>query len=364
MAGYDYNDAAVVNGALNTLGTTYMGSMQSTFGMKNTKKLMALEQEYNEKNMALQNQYAQMNVESARRYNDPGSVAQRYRNAGLSPQAAMNGSASGAGVQSSVPGAPDSSAPTAVGKNIPTSLSEMAIDQSANLSRMMAETANIRADTKLKLSQSGNSDVDTEGKELQNSLFSYIREITANNARSSRSKAEKDEVEVALSKLRVLIESKDYEKAQVEIDNLIKQGKLSDQELLNLQKAGVLLDSQNATEKEKPALIRSETEKNKSETSNIEKDTEKKGHEIANLKIIKSHLYNQVNHELEKMKLTRAEVARALEAFDRYLDGLPETNEMDVWKIPFMFLNMVSRGVPEQFMDRREFYRRYIIEGK
>ena len=89
---------------------------------KYQKKQMALEQEYNlqsmaqqqaynEQNMAKQFEYQQKAWQAENEYNDPSAVRQRYEAAGISPQAALGGGATGAGLATSMD-TPDSTNPS------------------------------------------------------------------------------------------------------------------------------------------------------------------------------------------------------------------------------------------------------------
>jgi hypothetical protein len=75
---------------------------------------MWYEQQYNEANMAKQFEYQQKAWQAENEYNDPSAVAARYRAAGVSPQAALGGAASGAGLAMSMD-TPSSSNPSAHG---------------------------------------------------------------------------------------------------------------------------------------------------------------------------------------------------------------------------------------------------------
>lgn len=63
---------------------------------------MATQNMYNQQNMALQNQYAEEAWRRQAEYNDPVNVRARYEAAGISPQAALGGAVTGAGIAGSM----------------------------------------------------------------------------------------------------------------------------------------------------------------------------------------------------------------------------------------------------------------------
>ena len=65
---------------------------------KYQESLMATQNMYNQQNMALQNQYAEEAWRRQAEYNDPVNVRARYEAAGISPQAALGGGVTGAGI--------------------------------------------------------------------------------------------------------------------------------------------------------------------------------------------------------------------------------------------------------------------------
>lgn len=65
---------------------------------KYQESLMSTQNMYNQQNMALQNQYAEEAWRRQAEYNDPANVRARYEAAGISPQAALGGGVTGAGI--------------------------------------------------------------------------------------------------------------------------------------------------------------------------------------------------------------------------------------------------------------------------
>lgn len=141
-----------------------------------------------EKNMALENQY-QIDAENrANAYNDPSAVAARMKDAGISPAAALGGSASGAGIMS------QSDAPSAGGTGgfSPSPMAVRAdfsglgdIVQSAlGSSERQAKVENIRADTMAKLMQAGVSEQQAKSiaYDLENMKPEEVRSIKLKNA--------------------------------------------------------------------------------------------------------------------------------------------------------------------------------------
>lgn len=103
---------AAVQGVTSLIGagiSAAQNSVQSSKQRKHDERMAQLNQQYNEENMATQNRYQVEQWERENEYNDPSAVASRYRNAGISPQAALGGSASGAGIAGGLSSAPSGS---------------------------------------------------------------------------------------------------------------------------------------------------------------------------------------------------------------------------------------------------------------
>ena len=120
-----FNLGSVLKGAASGLMDVAFSGLKAKRQWKYQQKQMALqhqynldemwyEQQYNEANMAKQFEYQQKAWQAENEYNDPSAVAARYRAAGVSPQAALGGSASGAGLAMSMD-TPSSSNPSAHG---------------------------------------------------------------------------------------------------------------------------------------------------------------------------------------------------------------------------------------------------------
>nr|DAW85614.1 MAG TPA: DNA pilot protein VP2 [Microviridae sp.] len=116
--------SAIASGASGLMDFAF-GGLKARRQWKYQQKQMALqhqynldemwyEQQYNEANMAKQFEYQQKAWQAENEYNDPSAVAARYRAAGVSPQAALGGAASGAGLAMSMD-TPSSSNPSAHG---------------------------------------------------------------------------------------------------------------------------------------------------------------------------------------------------------------------------------------------------------
>jgi hypothetical protein len=112
-------------------------------------------QAYNERNMALQNKYQKDMVDYVFQKNDPARAADRWRRAGIAPQAVFGNSPGGAGVASDA-SAPSSSNPDNDSRSfnfVRTLAERQAMDNEkavadATVNKLNAEADKLRGDTK------------------------------------------------------------------------------------------------------------------------------------------------------------------------------------------------------------------------
>ncbi len=148
---------------------------------KHTKRLMEWQQYYNDLNRGYTEQAMLAAWNRENEYNDPSAVAQRYRKAGISPQAALTGAASGAGVAGSMSVPGPAAAPNASFDFPDIGRTSMA----AQLN--LASLDEIRARTDKTDAERENIEADTESKKNENSIFDLIARIRAAEADSKES---------------------------------------------------------------------------------------------------------------------------------------------------------------------------------
>ena len=112
-------------------------------------------QAYNERNMALQNKYQKDIIDYVNAYNEPSKAVNRWRRAGIAPQAVFGNSPGGAGVASDA-SAPSSSNPDNDSRSfnfVRTLAERQAMDNEKNIAdatvnKLNAEADKLRGDTK------------------------------------------------------------------------------------------------------------------------------------------------------------------------------------------------------------------------
>lgn len=144
-------------GILGGVADAIFGGIKAKRNWKYKKKEMALQNEYALGQMAQQHEYQMEAWNAENAYNDPSAVRARYEAAGISPQAALGGAASGAGIAGSMatPGTP--SGPSGSNVDQSSSIGKMDIlgaiqsqrltDAEVSLKEAQARQANESADT-------------------------------------------------------------------------------------------------------------------------------------------------------------------------------------------------------------------------
>lgn len=224
-------------------------------------------QAYNERNMALQNKYQKDMVDYIFQKNDPARAADRWRRAGIAPQAVFGNSPGGAGVASDA-SAPSSSNPDNDSRSfnfIRTLAERQAIDNEkaiadATVDKLNAEADKLRGDTK-------DPDVTKQQQKLD---FDW-----------ALVKKEREEVQLEIDKI-----NKQYEDAMkqadlsikqqilfetlAKIDKLLADTEVSKQMKENLKSQKALIEAQTRTEGSKQRNLDSSSNLNDSERETVD----------------------------------------------------------------------------------------------
>lgn len=224
-------------------------------------------QAYNERNMALQNKYQKDMVDYIFQKNDPARAADRWRRAGIAPQAVFGNSPGGAGVASDA-SAPSSSNPDNDSRSfnfIRTLAERQAIDNEkaiadATVDKLNAEADKLRGDTK-------DPDVTKQQQKLD---FDW-----------ALVKKEREEVQLEIDKI-----NKQYEDAMkqadlsikqqilfetlAKIDKLLADTEVSKQMKENLKSQKALIEAQTKTEGSKQRNLDSSSNLNDSERETVD----------------------------------------------------------------------------------------------
>uniref|UniRef100_A0AAU8B5R6 DNA pilot protein n=1 Tax=Dulem virus 219 TaxID=3145696 RepID=A0AAU8B5R6_9VIRU len=224
-------------------------------------------QAYNERNMALQNKYQKDMVDYIFQKNDPARAADRWRRAGIAPQAVFGNSPGGAGVASDA-SAPSSSNPDNDSRSfnfVRTLAERQAMDNEkavadATVNKLNAEADKLRGDTK-------DPDVTKRQQKLE---FDW-----------TLVKKEREEVQLEIDKI-----NKQYEDAMkqadlsikqqilfetlAKIDKLLADTEVSKQMKENLKSQKALIEAQTKTEGSKQRNLDSSSALNDSERRTVD----------------------------------------------------------------------------------------------
>lgn len=224
-------------------------------------------QAYNERNMALQNKYQKDMVDYVFQKNDPARAADRWRRAGIAPQAVFGNSPGGAGVASDA-SAPSSSNPDNDSRSfnfVRTLAERQAMDNEkavadATVNKLNAEADKLRGDTK-------DPDVTKQQQKLD---FDW-----------ALVKKEREDVQLEIDKI-----NKQYEDAMkqadlsikqqilfetlAKIDKLIADKEVSEQMKENLKSQKALIEAQTKTEGSKQRNLDSSSDLNDSERETVD----------------------------------------------------------------------------------------------
>lgn len=224
-------------------------------------------QAYNERNMALQNKYQKDMVDYVLQKNDPARAADRWRRAGIAPQAVFGNSPGGAGVASDA-SAPSSSNPDNDSRSfnfVRTLAERQAMDNEkavadATVNKLNAEADKLRGDTK-------DPDVTKQQQKLE---FDW-----------TLVKKEREEVQLEIDKINKMYEDAMKQadlsiKQQVlfeilaKIDKLMADKEVSEQMKENLKSQKALIEAQTKTEGSKQRNLDSSSDLNDSERETVD----------------------------------------------------------------------------------------------
>lgn len=214
-------------------------------------------QAYNERNMALQNKYQKDMVDYVFQKNDPARAADRWRRAGIAPQAVFGNSPGGAGVASDA-SAPSSSNPYNDSRSfnfVRTLAERQAMDNEKNIAdatvnKLNAEADKLRGDTKdqtvtklLQQVELGRAEIAKQTEQVQKEILDI-------------EKMYKDaEKQADLSiKQQILFET------LAKIDKLMADKEVSEQMKENLKSQKALIEAQTKTEGSKQRNLDAQTE--------------------------------------------------------------------------------------------------------
>lgn len=214
-------------------------------------------QAYNERNMALQNKYQKDMVDYVFQKNDPARAADRWRRAGIAPQAVFGNSPGGAGVASDA-SAPSSSNPDNDSRSfnfVRTLAERQAMDNEkaiadATVNKLNAEADKLRGDTK-------DPDVTKQQQKLD---FNW-----------SLVKKEREEVQKSIDEIDKMYKDAEKQadlsiKQQIlfetlaKIDKLMADTEVSEQMKENLKSQKALIEAQTKTEGSKQRNLDAQTE--------------------------------------------------------------------------------------------------------
>ncbi len=312
--GFDWASAGL--SALDSFGSSLsdilFGGIKARRQWKYQQKQMALqhqynldemwyEQQYNEANMAKQFEYQQKAWQAENEYNDPSAVAARYRAAGVSPQAALGGSASGAGLAMSMD-TPSSSNPSAHGVSGGGDYSGGSNRSQGIIAGVLAQKQIEQVDQSIEESESRarKNDAETQGILLSNAMQPLIAKgLAIDNATKEYKQAqEKFRTEwQAIDKITDLAErNARIGEIKQRINNLLADENLSKAERDNLIAQRALIEAQTSTEGARKENIESHTE-----LTNEQSETEKR---MRDARV--SLTENQAKHVLTEIGLKEA----------------------------------------------------------
>lgn len=224
-------------------------------------------QAYNERNMALQNKYQKDMVDYIFQKNDPARAVDRWRRAGIAPQAVFGNSPGGAGVASDA-SAPSSSNPDNDSRSfnfVRTLAERQAIDNEkavadATVDKLNAEADKLRGDTKdpiiTKRQQKLEFDwtlVKKEREEVQKSIDEINKQY-----------------EDAMKQADLSIKQQILFETLAKIDKLLADTEVSKQMKENLKSQKALIEAQTKTEGSKQRNLDSSSDLNDSERETVD----------------------------------------------------------------------------------------------
>lgn len=282
-----------------------LGAAAASFAMKEGHNAIA--QSRNEKNMALEHDYWKRRVNQLEEMNKPSRQVEKWRSAGIAPQAVFGNSPGGAGIATDV-SSPNSQTPMGSSDfNFVTTIAErqrMKNEKAianATVDKLNAEAAKLRGDTK-----------DPKvTKDLQQLEFDW------NIVKKQREQVQLDvdkidkEFRRAFNEADLQIKRGIYSDTLARIDKLIADKEVSEEMKQNLQKQRDLIDAQiDFTE--------TQTKTEGARKRNLDSQTET---ENQLRKLRKSLTQNQINEITQKIRESRVLTAQGIEKFYAWMRG-------------------------------------------
>lgn len=275
-----------------------LGAAAASFAMKEGHNAIA--QSRNEKNMALEHDYWKRRVNQLEEMNKPSRQVEKWRSAGIAPQAVFGNSPGGAGIASDV-SSPNSQTPMGSSDfNFVTTIAEsqrMKNEKAiadATVDKLKAEAGKLRGDTK-----------DPKvTKDLQQLEFDW------NIVKKQREQVQLDVDEIdkefrsAVNEADLQIKRGIYSETLAKIDKLIASKEVSEEMRQNLQKQRDLIEAQIDSTK-------AQTDLNKAQTK-TEDDLRK---------LRKALTQNQINEITQKIRESRVLTAEGIEKFYAWMRG-------------------------------------------
>lgn len=282
-----------------------LGAAAASFAMKEGHNAIA--QSRNEKNMALEHDYWKRRVNQLEEMNKPSRQVDKWRSAGIAPQAVFGNSPGGAGIATDA-SAPNSQTPMGSSDfNFVTTLAErqrMKNEKAiadATVNKLNAEAEKLRGDTK----------DPTVTKESQRLEFDW------NLVKKQREQVQlavdeiNKEFQRAINEADMQIKRGLYSETLAKIDKLIADRDVSDEMKQNLQKQRGLIESQISATQAQAGLTKAQTT-----TEN----------ELRKLR--KALTQNQINEITQKIRASRAVTAEGIERLNAWLRGDREASSL------------------------------------
>lgn len=276
-------------------------------------------QAYNERNMALQNKYQKDMVDYIFQKNDPARAADRWRRAGIAPQAVFGNSPGGAGVASDA-STPSSSNPDNDSRSfnfVRTLAERQAMDNEkavadATVNKLNAEANKLRGDTKDPDVTKQQQKLDFDRAEIAKQTEQVQKEIL--DIEKMYKDAEK-QADLSI-KQQILFET------IAKIDKLLADKEVSEQMKENLKSQKALIEAQTETEGSKQRNLDSSTELNEAQT-----ETED---ELRDAR--KSEIWERVNKMFEESNsIKRSDARQAIDQLAELYGLTIKSNSPGEW---------------------------------
>lgn len=237
-----------------------LGAAAASFAMKEGHNAIA--QSRNEKNMALEHDYWKRRVNQLEEINKPSRQVDKWRSAGIAPQAVFGNSPGGAGIATDA-SAPNSQTPMGSGDfNFVTTIAERQRMENekaiadATVNKLNAEAEKLRGDTK-----DPNVTKDSQRLEFDWNLVKKQRE----QVQLAVDEINK-EFQRAINEADMQIKRGLYSETLAKIDKLIADKDVSDEMKQNLQKQRGLIEAQIDSTKAQTGLSKAQTGLSKAQT--------------------------------------------------------------------------------------------------